>query len=245
MYDEIQNDVLKETTENDVNDTVVKNDASQEEKSNKMEETVSISANVKNDEEKLSNNSFANENEVIVHSTSQKEAPITPEKVNNVESDHTLQSSPAKSELTEPVATNKNVESDQKPNKSKDTQQHSPEHQTKAVADLKTNETKISPRGSPKNSPLNSRESSRPTSRNSGRISHDDKILPGYMSRPESPCIQDSKGDADAEVSSLLNTVISKVTENKVESESSSRPHSRLSHDERLVPGAVSMPASE
>lgn len=122
----------------------------------------------------------------------------------------------------------------------------------KVTTDIKTSEcdTTVPPRQSSKSSPQGSRETSRPSSRRSSRrCSHDERILPGFLSRPESP-LKDglaTKESADAEITTLLDKVIDTVNgkgEPDVSEEIRSRPHSRLSHDERIVPGVVSRPAS-
>lgn len=151
--------------------------------------------------------------------------------------------------LEEPeVPSNTPVESPKKgKNRSNDleTTREDPVKKQSKVVDVETNEhDKVSPRHSGKNSPLISQEPSRSSSRSSGRVSYDDRILPGYLSRPESPFTDNSELRIDVEIANLLEKVIDKVTSDYDNYEVRSRPHSRLSHDERIVPGVVSRPAS-
>lgn len=72
-----------------------------------------------------------------------------------------------------------------------------------------------------------SENKSRPVSSCSGKISHDDRIVPGGVSRPHSPL----QGD-DVE------------SEGKVKSRPASACSGKISHDERIVPGVLSRPES-
>lgn len=118
---------------------------------------------------------------------------------------------------------------------------------SKVGSDLKTNDLdNASPHVSNINSPLGSRETSRPSSRNMRKFSHDEKVLPGYLSRPETPLSGDDEPNesSDVEIKSLLENVIDRVTEPKEDAQTPSRPHSRMNNDERILPAVVSRPAS-
>lgn len=71
-----------------------------------------------------------------------------------------------------------------------------------------------------------SKNRSRPASSCSGKINHDDRIVPGGVSRPHSPL----QGDVESE--------------GKVKSRPASACSGKISHDERIVPGALSRPQS-